>query len=774
MTTIDPETVGGQSEYAHLRRHIADLERRIRDLHTENLCLRELYDRAPLGYQSLDATGAFLEVNQAWLETLGYDREEVLGKNFGEFLHPDWSAHFTENFPRFKALGEIMGVEFEMRKKDGGYVLVSFNGKIGRDAAGAFKQTYCIFQNITRQRRTEEALQDSEEKWRNIIMTTPQVGVGIDPEGRIVFANTHLLQLTGWREEEILGCDWFDTFIPAARREEIRRVFGTVMRQQSTRGLSTYENEILTRGGELRNLAWYNALSRDVQGNIVDVVCLGVDLTERQQALEALKESEERHRSYIENAPYGICVVDAGGRYCQVNPAACRITGYSEEELLGKGIGDMVFAEDLPVVDRDFVELTESGVLNRVYAFRRKDGERRWWTLKALKLSESRFMGFVNDITDRMEAQARLVASQSRHRAILMTSMDGFWMVDSSGRLLEVNQTYCRMSGYSEAELLTMSIGDLDAEETSAQTSAHMQQLLDTGSGGFESRHRRKDGTLFEVEVRVQVSPTEHGKLVVFLRDITEQKRAEAALRESEERYRALHDASFGGITVHDKGLILECNQGLAEITGYRLEELVGMDGLLLIAPSARAMVMQNIVSGYDRPYEATGLRKNGEEYPLRLEARNIPYRGRQVRSVEFRDISEVKKADADRQRLQEQLLQAQKMETVGRLAGGVAHDFNNMLGVILGRTEMAEDRLDSSHPAREDLAAIRKAAERSANLTRQLLAFARKQTIAPKVMDLNEAVAGMLRMVQRLIGEDIDLVWLPADGLWAVKIDPS
>jgi PAS domain S-box-containing protein len=774
MTTIPPDTEGGRSESALLERRIAELEQRIHELHTENLYLRELYDRAPLGYQSLDAAGAFIEVNQAWLETLGYDREEVLGRNFGDFLHPDWKDHFRENFPRFKALGEIMGVEFEMRRKDGSIVHVSFNGKVGRDAAGEFKQTYCIFQDITWQRRTEEALQDSEEKWRNIIMTTPQVGIGIDPDGRIVFANTHFLKLTGWSEEEILGRDWFDTFIPAGIREEIRGVFVTVMRQKATIGLSTYENQILTRSGELRNIAWSNALSTDIHGNIVDVICLGVDLTERQQAMETLRQSEERYRSYIDNAPYGIFVADERGRYRQVNPSACRITGYSEEELLSMGIGDMVFPEDLQAAMSDFSALTTSGIINREYAYRTKSGERRWWTLKAVKLSDCRFMGFVNDITDRKEAETRLLASQSRHRAIVMTSMDGFWMVDARGRLLEVNETYCRMSGYSEAELLTMTIGDLDAEETAAQTSEHMQQLLAVGSGSFESRHRRKDGTLFDVEVRVQISPTEPGELVVFLRDITEQKGAQMALRESEERYRALHNASFGGIAVHDRGVILECNQGLAEITGYAVEELVGMDGLLLIAPDARGLVMQNILSGYEKPYEATGLRKNGEEYPLRLEARKIPYRGSQVRSVEFRDITDARQAEIDRQLLQEQLLQAQKMETVGRLAGGVAHDFNNMLGVILGRTEMADERLADDHPAREDLAEIRKAAERSVNLTRQLLAFARKQTIAPKVMDLNEAVAGMLKMVRRLIGEDIDLVWLPSAGLWSVKIDPS
>jgi len=139
-----------------------------------------------------------------------------------------------------------------------------------------------------------------------------------------------------------------------------------------------------------------------------------------------------------------------------------------------------------------------------------------------------------------------------------------------------------------------------------------------------------------------------------------------------------------------------------------------------------------------------------------------------------IRDITEQKQAEKAQEKLQQQLAQAQKMESVGRLAGGVAHDFNNMLGVILGHTEMAMDQLESSQPIKEDLDEIRKAAQRSADLTRQLLAFARKQTIAPKVLDLNDTVTGMLKMLQRLIGEDINLSWQPGAELWPVKMDPS
>jgi signal transduction histidine kinase/ActR/RegA family two-component response regulator len=212
----------------------------------------------------------------------------------------------------------------------------------------------------------------------------------------------------------------------------------------------------------------------------------------------------------------------------------------------------------------------------------------------------------------------------------------------------------------------------------------------------------------------------------------------------------------------------------MSEITGYSLEELTGMDGLLLIAPQSRKDVMANIVAGYEKPYEAMGIRKNGEEFYLRLEARNVPYKGRMVRTVEFRDITQHKQAEAEREKLQAQLTQVQKMESVGRLAGGIAHDFNNMLAAILGNVSYALRDLPPDSPLRENLEEIEKCAHRSADLTRQLLAFARKQTVAPKVLDLNATVEGMLKMLRRLIGEDVDLTWAPTSDLWPVKIDPG
>ncbi len=200
----------------------------------------------------------------------------------------------------------------------------------------------------------------------------------------------------------------------------------------------------------------------------------------------------------------------------------------------------------------------------------------------------------------------------------------------------------------------------------------------------------------------------------------------------------------------------------------------VGMDGLLLIADQSREKVKNNIRTGYEKPYEAFGLRKNGEEFPMHLEARNVPYKGKKVRTVEFRDLTEQKKTETEKEKLQAQLLQAQKMESVGRLAGGVAHDFNNMLNIILGNTEIAIEDIAPDDPVHGNLGEILSAAKRSADITRQLLAFSRKQTIAPKVLNLNDTIKSMLRMLRRLIGEDIDLAWLPGANIRQVRMDPS
>ncbi|MBM9537823.1 PAS domain S-box protein [Desulfobulbus alkaliphilus] len=381
------------------------------------------------------------------------------------------------------------------------------------------------------------------------------------------------------------------------------------------------------------------------------------------------------------------------------------------------------------------------------------------------------------------ERTVALRKSEEHLSATLRSIGDGVIASDNEGRIVSLNRAAETLTGWQSEEALGRPIHEVfrlingEKGETDAQ---QVFQALREGAnvdGVYHATFVTRDGREYRIAASCapirEASGVVDGAVLVF-RDVTEEYRQREELRESELRFKALHNASFGGIGIHDQGLILECNQGLAAMTGFTHEELIGMDGLLLIAEQSRPAVLHNIRSGYEQPYEAFGLRKNGEEYPLRLEARNIPYKGKMVRVTEFRDITEHKRAAAENEKLQAQLLQAQKMETVGRLAGGVAHDFNNMLGVILGYAEMALEQVAAGHPMYKALHGIQQAAQRSADLTRQLLAFARKQTIAPRRIDLNETVEGMLSMLRRLIGEDIALTWLPGRNLYPINMDPA
>jgi PAS domain S-box-containing protein len=371
-----------------------------------------------------------------------------------------------------------------------------------------------------------------------------------------------------------------------------------------------------------------------------------------------------------------------------------------------------------------------------------------------------------------------LEESEKGYRALVDNIPDLLYRLDLQGKIIYVSPSVYHLTGYTIEEAIGMNVEEafyLIPEKRSL----FLSKLQQNGSvTNFEARLKRKDGSIWWTSTNAHYLKDANGEIKGIegiSRDISELKYTLNALKESEQRYRTLHDASFGGIFIHDQGIVLECNQGLSEITGHTLDELIGMDALnTLVAPDWRKTVRQNIDSGFGQPYEVEGLRKDGTLYPLLIQGKNIPYKGRTVRAVEYRDLTEKKQADQEREDLEGKLRQAQKMEAVGRLAGGVAHDFNNMLSVILGHAGMALAGLEPSHPLYSRLEQIRNAGERSADLTRQLLAFARKQTVSPKVLDLNRTVGGMTSMLQRLIGESIDLAWLPGENLWPVKMDPG
>lgn len=388
-------------------------------------------------------------------------------------------------------------------------------------------------------------------------------------------------------------------------------------------------------------------------------------------------------------------------------------------------------------------------------------------------------MGGVSDNRDKAsrdsgktsaERVTALLESEHRHLAILRTAMDGFWLLDLDGCVLEVNEAYCRMTGYRETELLGMHVSELTAGKSSDEVTANLERIIRRGQDRFEATHRRKDGSTFAVEVSIQHQPAAGGYFVGFIRDITPRKQDEAVLRLEG----AALQAAANAIVITDRdGVIVWANAAFGTYTGYSAKEAIGQRPSLIKSGKHDFAFYEHmwntILSGKVWRGELTNRRKDGSLYhedmtitPLRDDGGVVTH------------FIAVKQDITHEKAIEEQFRQSQKMESVGRLAGGVAHDYNNMLGVILGHAEMALQHVTPGQPLYADLAGIREAAVRSAALTRHLLAFARKQAVVPAFLNLNEVVAASSRMMERLLGASIHLVWQPASGLWPVRMDPS
>ncbi len=503
-------------------------------------------------------------------------------------------------------------------------------------------------------RKYGQEIEKSNERTRkseaslNLLFRSLPLGVGTVNNRMITSANDRVSEITGYPLEEIIGYETRKFYVDD---DEFERVGKALSDETARTGRCFLETRWKRKDGQELNVLLGAAMARQC-ASPSDLVLSVMDTTEQHK-------KDVLYRLLFEEAHDALFLMD-GLRFVDCNASAVRLYGAEREELIGASPMDFSLESQPDGTDSRQASLQRVTAAladqPQVFDWRhiRRDGTQfdSEISLSYIPLSGRKLLlATARDITERKRTLAALHKSEESLSSIFRTVPVGISVV--TNRILQtVNDRYCDIFGYSRQELVKDSIKKLYiSEEEYVRCGKSIYGQLDQSNvSSVNARMVRKDGTEICVLMNsTLLSTSDDGFTIISsILDITDQKRTEEQLRASEERFKALHNASFGGITIHDKGVILDCNQGLSDITGYSVDELIGMDGLLLIAEKYRNLVMNNIQGQYEEPYEARGLRKNGTEYPLRLAAKVIPFQGQKARVVEFRDITDQKRAEEE------------------------------------------------------------------------------------------------------------------------------
>ncbi|HHW85282.1 MAG TPA: PAS domain S-box protein [Chloroflexi bacterium] len=501
----------------------------------------------------------------------------------------------------------------------------------------------------------------------------------------------------------------------------------------------------------------------------------------------------ERMRFVYAEAPIILYELAADGRIMSLSDAFESITGWPVAAWIGRNFLDLIAPEDQALARQEFARACRGETRNyRRMHLIAADGNTLTVEIQGLKLAiagTTGVYGFVRDITELVRTEEQL----RQQAAFLASVSDAIIVTDPAFHVVEWNPAAESIYGWQRREVIGKSlVGILGTEYVDTTQDAVLDEFLRTGQWRGEVMQRRKDGSRLHILASVNATYDARGRrsgAVAINRDITAEVNARQALTRIERIYRQAISGIGGVPYLRDyrtPGYSFIGGE-IESLTGYHPDELTGAlftsrlrkieaydeyAGLSREERIAKARQGSGIVWREDYLFE----RKDGSLVWLADHA--VPVHDEQGKVIGslgiLLDITARKQAAEEQRRLQERVAQMERLEMVGQLAGGVAHDFNNMLAVILMRAEMALLQVDVLSPLHRHLTEIHKTAQRSAELTRQLLGFARRQPIAPRALDLNQVIQDALPMLRHLLGEAITLNWQPGDALGTVFMDPT
>ena len=732
---------------------------------------RLLFEKAPVPYQSLDAEGRIMQLNQAWLKQLGYEYDEVIHHPISEFLVQDHIKLLQERFPKFIATGEVHNVEFDFKHKDGQIVTFEVNGRIGYDLNGNFQQTHCVLHNITERKLAEESLKLSEEKFNKAFQLSPVAMTIQNSEGLFVDINNAFLKMMEYERDEIIGHNGKDLQLWEDEMERIRiqdhyeskndihelevrfknksgkpgvgilsaesimldgklAVLSTVLdisdrktaeitlRESEKKYHSLIQNsqfpivvasladgqvlfinkcaskifevpeekaiglmamdywcdkedrarfiDLLKKNGAVMDFEaelhsesgkqiWTIIFSNIIEFDGVQATMTAFhDITERKLAEKILKESELRFRTILDYTYDWEYWVDENYQVVYMSPSCKRITGYTQNEFISDPglLGRIIFPEDFDLFDKHHNEVYsyqhENDFIEQEFRIIKKDGSIAdiIHICRPIYDENNKFRGrrvSNRDITERKR-------SELEYRTILKTTIDGFWINNSNGEILEVNNSYCKMIGYSQQELINMCISGLEVNEKLEDTMKHIQKIISTGSDRFETRHRKKDGSIIDVEISTTYRDLDGGRFFVFIRDITERKIVEEEIVMLAQSLRSVNEC----VSITDmEDKIMFVNEAFMKTYGFGELELLGKH-MSIVRPQnnppevTKEILPATLHGGWSG--ELLNKRKDGSEFTIHLSTtiiKNIDGKSLGLIGV-AKDITERKRSEKE------------------------------------------------------------------------------------------------------------------------------